>query len=138
MIIRPAVFDRYILALDIAGFGQALTEGRSHRRVRPGRRTVEKPDHRHRRLLRARRDGPCRRAAEQRDERAPPHHSITSSARASSVGGTSRPSALAVLTLMTISIFVENSIGRSPGFAPFRILSTNAAARPDPSLWLTP
>jgi len=32
---------------------------------------VEKPDHRHRRLLRARRDRPCSRAAEQRDELAP-------------------------------------------------------------------
>src|SRR5215208_4692415 len=32
-------------------------------------------------------------------------HSITSSARARSVGGISRPSALAVLTLMTISNF---------------------------------
>ena len=31
------------------------------------------------------------------------HYSITSSARASSVGGTSRPSALAVLRLMTSS-----------------------------------
>jgi hypothetical protein len=40
------------------------------------------------------------RTAEQRDERAPPH-SITSSARASSVGGTSRPSALAVRRLIT-------------------------------------
>src|SRR5262245_14068337 len=48
-------------------------------------------------LLRARREGPRRRcAAEQRDELAAPNHSITSSARASSVGGTSRPSALAV------------------------------------------
>ena len=43
--------------------------------------------------------GHARRAAEQRDELAPPH-SITSSARASSVGGTSRPSALAVLRLI--------------------------------------
>src|SRR5262249_10961568 len=33
----------------------------------------------------------------------PPHHSITSSARASSVSGTSRPSALAVLRLTTSS-----------------------------------
>src|SRR5262249_41532583 len=40
-------------------------------------------------LLRARRERPCRRAAEQRDELAAPH-SITSSARASSVGGTVR------------------------------------------------
>jgi hypothetical protein len=39
---------------------------------------------------------PRRRAAEQRDELAASHHSITSSARASSVGGTSRPSGLAV------------------------------------------
>jgi len=38
-------------------------------------------------LLRARRKRPCRRAAEQRDELAS-LHSITSSARASSVGGT--------------------------------------------------
>jgi hypothetical protein len=40
----------------------------------------------------ARRERPsgCR-AAEQRDEFAPPHHSITSSAMASSVGGTVRP-----------------------------------------------
>src|SRR5262249_10321752 len=45
------------------------------------------------------------RAAEQRDELAAPH-SITSSARASSVGGTVRPSALAVLRLMTSSYLV--------------------------------
>jgi hypothetical protein len=38
--------------------------------------------------------------AEQRDELAA-RHSITSSARASNVGGTSRPSALAVIRLMT-------------------------------------
>jgi hypothetical protein len=43
-------------------------------------------------LLRTRRKRPRRRAAEQCDELAPPH-SITSSARASRVGGTSRPSA---------------------------------------------
>src|SRR5262249_17591734 len=121
MIIRPAVFDRYILALDIAGFGQALTEGGSHRRVRPGRRTVEKPDHRHRRLLRARRLRPCRRrAAEQRYELAS-FHSITSSARASSVAGTSRPSALAVVRLITRSNLVGCSTGMSAGFAPRKI-----------------
>src|SRR5262245_30488944 len=54
------------------------------------RRTVEESDHRNR-LLCARRERPRRRAAEQRDEFAAVHHSITSSARASSVGGTSRP-----------------------------------------------
>jgi hypothetical protein len=51
-------------------------------------------------------------------------HSITSSARASSVGGISRPSALAVIRLMTRSNLVGCSTGRSAGFAPRRILST--------------
>src|SRR5262245_23022950 len=46
------------------------------------------------------------RAAEKRYELATPH-SITSSARASSVGGMSRPSALAVVRSMTRSNFVE-------------------------------
>src|SRR5262245_6378601 len=57
-------------------------------------------------LLRGHRDRPrSRRAAKQRDEIAP-LHSITSSARASSVGGTSRPSVLAVLRLIASSYFV--------------------------------
>jgi hypothetical protein len=48
---------------------------------------VQEADHRHGRLLRARRKRPDRRAAEERDELAS-LHSITSSARASSVGKT--------------------------------------------------
>ena len=48
-------------------------------------------------------------------------YSITSSARASSVGGMSRPSALAVLRLMTSSNLVGCSTGKSAGFAPRRI-----------------
>ena len=56
-------------------------------------------------------------------------HSITSSAATSSDGGTVRPSALAVLTLMARSNLVGCSIGRSAGFAPFMILSTKVAAR---------
>jgi hypothetical protein len=51
-------------------------------------------------------------------------YSITSSARASSVGGTSRPSAFAVVRLITKSNFVGCSTGMSLGFAPRRILST--------------
>jgi hypothetical protein len=51
-------------------------------------------------------------------------HSITSSARASSVGGTSRPIDLAVLRLTTSSYFVGNCTGSSEGLAPFRIRST--------------
>jgi hypothetical protein len=58
------------------------------------------------------------------DSECAPFHSITSSARASSVGGTSRPSALAVLRLITSSYFEACSTGRSAGLAPLRILST--------------
>src|SRR5262249_32424372 len=61
-----------------------------------------------------------RRAADERDEIAP-LHSITSSARARSVGGTSKPSAFAVIRLMTKSNLVGCSTGRSPGLAPRRI-----------------
>src|SRR5262245_25427048 len=56
-------------------------------------------------------------------------YSITSSARASSEGGTVSPSALAVLRLITSSNFVGCSIGMSPGLVPFKILSTKTAQR---------
>jgi hypothetical protein len=72
-------------------------------------------------LLRARRDRSRSRSAEQRDE-LPPLHSITSSARARSDVGTSRPSALAVLRFITSSNLVGRMIGRSAGFSPLRIL----------------
>ena len=52
-------------------------------------------------------------------------YSITSSARARIEGGTVRPSAFAVFKLNTSSNLVGCSIGRSAGFAPLRILSTN-------------
>src|SRR4051812_12442127 len=53
-----------------------------------------------------------------------PSHSITSSARARSVGGIVRLSALAVLTFRRSSNVVGICTGRSPGFAPLRIRST--------------
>jgi hypothetical protein len=56
-------------------------------------------------------------------------HSITSSARASNVGGTSSPSVCAVFRLMTRSNLVGRSAGMSAGFVPRRILSANSAAR---------
>src|SRR5262249_36729870 len=65
-------------------------------------------------LLPSRRQRPGRRPAEQRDELAPLDlctHSITSSARASSVGGTSRPSIRAVDALMTSSNFDDCTTG---------------------------
>jgi hypothetical protein len=85
---------------------------------------VQEPNYGHGALLRTHRDRPYSdRAAEQSDELAPPH-SITSSAVASSVGGTARPSALAVLTLITSSYFVGACTGRSPGRSPLRMRST--------------
>src|SRR5262245_53641752 len=97
--------------LDPAAFAQLL-----HKRGHPlaiGRRCglAQVPDGRQLpRLLPARREGPRCSAAEQCDERAA-LHSITSSARASSVGGTSIPSALAVLRLMTNSNLVDDCTG---------------------------
>src|SRR5262249_20218832 len=56
-------------------------------------------------------------------------HSITSLAVAISDGDTVRPSALAVLRLITSSNLVGCSTGKSAGLAPRSILSTNEAAR---------
>ena len=51
-------------------------------------------------------------------------HWITSSARSSSCGGIVRPSAFAVLRLITSSSLLGCSIGSSPGVAPLNIRST--------------
>src|SRR5262249_11926499 len=119
---RPAILDRHILALDIAGLLQTLMKRAYHGCEAVGQSAVEEPDHRHRRLLRARRERPRgRRAAEQQYELAA-LHSITSSASASSLSGIWRPSALAVLRLITNSNLVGCSTGNSAGFAPLRIL----------------
>src|SRR5262245_33111303 len=48
-------------------------------------------------------------------------HSITSSAMASSVAGTSKLSAFAVLRLMTSSNLVDCITGRSAGLSPLRM-----------------
>src|SRR5262245_55268306 len=121
--LRPAIFDRDVLTLDVTGFVQATAERAHYGSERLSRLSIQKSDHRHRRLLRPRRDRPRRRrAAEQRDELAPSDHSITSSARASKVAGISRPSALAVLRLMTKSNRVGCWMGSSPALSPSRIL----------------
>ena len=51
-------------------------------------------------------------------------YSMISSASADRFGGTSMPSALAVLRLMTNSNLVDCTTGKSPGFSPLRILPT--------------
>src|SRR3981081_4608860 len=121
MVFRPPILDRQVLPLDIADFVQTLAECRCEMRPSLRRSTVEESDHRHSRLLPARRKRPrSRRATEQRDELAAPH-SITSSARASRVAGTSRPSALAAFRLMISSYLVGACTGRSAGFSPLRM-----------------
>ena len=62
-------------------------------------------------------------------DQAVPAHSTTSSAAASRVCGMSIPRALAVLRLTIVTNLIGRSIGRSPGCAPLRILSTKSAMR---------
>src|SRR5262249_32125687 len=125
----PTVFDGDIFTLDVAGFFETALEC-GHEWAPLGRGCAAKdPDPGPPRLRRAPRKRPRnRRAADQRDEIAA-FHSITSSARASSVDGTSRPSVLAVLRLITSSYLVGACTGRSAGFSPLRMRSTYSAAR---------
>ena len=71
--IRRMVFDLQVLALDVAGFLQALTERRHQGRVPASRCGVEIPDHRHRGLLRPPDDWPRHSTPEARDELPPSH-----------------------------------------------------------------
>jgi hypothetical protein len=59
------------------------------------------------RLLRARRERPIARDTTNKGDEVPPPHSITSSARASRVGGTVSPSAFAVLRLSVLQRHTE-------------------------------
>src|SRR5262245_8290063 len=122
--VRPPIFDRHVPPLDVSGLAQTLAECGRELRACPTRTKIEIPDNWNG-CLRARRKRPSgRRAAEQRDEVAAGAHSITSSARASRVGGISRPSALAVVRLITSSNFVGCMTGRSAGFSPLRMRPT--------------
>jgi hypothetical protein len=61
---RPAEFDCQVLPRDESYFAQPFVESRDEIDVRLGRTSVQKSDHWHFRLLRARRERPRRRAAE--------------------------------------------------------------------------
>src|SRR5262249_42750016 len=126
-----AIFDSDVLTLDKACVFQTLTERGEELWGVAGRPGVEDPDHRHRLgLPRARRSRPCRgRSAEQRDELASLHHSITSSATNRMSRLIVSPTSLAAFTLMTSSNLVGRSTGKSAGFAPLSILSTYVAVR---------
>src|SRR5215469_13933464 len=73
LVLCPAILDRHILALDVAGFTKALAECGQISCTIDRRRAAEEPNHRHRRLLRARHERPRRRTTEQRYELAASH-----------------------------------------------------------------
>jgi hypothetical protein len=70
---RPAIFDLYVLSLNVADFLEAPLNGTQTERISFGRSWGKKSDHRHCRPLRTCHDRPSRRAAEKRDELAPLH-----------------------------------------------------------------
>jgi hypothetical protein len=67
--LRPAIFDRDVFSLNIAGFAQPLAERGHIRCIRTGGTADEVADHRHRLLLRTHRQRPTRhRAADEGDD----------------------------------------------------------------------
>ena len=70
--VRPAVFDRHAVAIDVTGFAQPCEKGRKFSRVILRRLGVEKPDHRRPRLLRAHYQGPYDYCAAERGYKLPP------------------------------------------------------------------
>jgi hypothetical protein len=120
-VVAVAELDHQVAALDIAkiskcGAHRAYVR-RQARRLLCGEPTDADDLRRALRRNGSRHDG----HGEEGKQKRAPSHSITSSARASSDGGTSRPRTLAVLRLMTNSNVVGNWTGRSAGFAPFKI-----------------
>src|SRR5256885_2387635 len=100
MAFGPAILDGDTLPDDVAGPLEAVRQPDDIVFVGCGRAGADKSDHRHRGLLRARRERPrCCRAAEQFNELAASHYSITASARASIVGEMAKPITHAVLRL---------------------------------------
>src|SRR5262249_52815029 len=128
---EPMVLNDSVLAFNVAGFAEAFRERCRMASGAIERSTTDKADHRQLlRLLRTRRQRRSRcRAAEQRDELAPLHHSITSSARARKDSGIVRPIAFAALTFTTSSNLVAWSTGRSAAEAPLRMRPTWTPAR---------
>ena len=122
-------FNDDVLSLDLAAFAQPGPESLVRHRSAPrGGEQHANSVHSPCVLRRCRLWPGCRRAADERNDLAT-IHSITSSARASTVGGSSKPIAFAVLRLMTSSYLVGACTGSSAGFSPLRMRSTYAAAR---------
>jgi hypothetical protein len=123
--VRPAIFDRERATLHPAELAQPLREGGRPLALAQRRALAQEADGRRLAgLLRPRRKRPSNarrgRAADKRDER-PAIRSITSSACASSVAGTSRPSARAVCRLRMNSNLAARITGRLAGASPLRM-----------------
>src|SRR6516165_11943574 len=116
MTASPPIFDCKVLALNITDLFQPFAQ-RGEKVGRLVKRRIPQEANYWLRWLRMHCHRPKCRAADKGNELAPPH-SITSFALASSEGGMLNPSALAVLRLMTSSIFVGACTGRSAGFSP--------------------
>src|SRR5438045_5212733 len=101
MALRPAVFDRNILSLDITGLGQSLAKRSDCRCIRAWCVTAKETDYRKTLLLRP--HLPDGSPKHQSDREIAPSHSMTSSARARITGGRVRPRVLAVFRLMANS-----------------------------------
>src|SRR5262249_6681230 len=72
--LRPVIFDRNVLTIQVTGLVQATAESRHLWSERLRRLPIQESDHRHRRLLRARRERPDGyTAAKKCDEFPPPH-----------------------------------------------------------------
>jgi hypothetical protein len=74
LILCPPVCDRHVLALDMPGLPQALTESAQPVRHRVGRSGIEESNHRRRRLPRARRKRPSDCGAAERAKKFAPSH----------------------------------------------------------------
>ena len=103
---------------DLGALRRALG-GRFGSKAEPDGPEIRLPHHPQYRTLSARSA-----MSEKCQHRKSPPHSITSSAVATRVCGTVRPSALAVLRLITSATLVDCCTGRSAGLSPFRIRST--------------
>src|SRR5262249_53324101 len=110
-----------ILTFGISQIGQTGPETLEYSPNRKFRTQIEPANRRHCGLLGTRSAWPnSSRTGDKGDERAA-LHSITSSARAISEGGTVRPSAFAVFKLITNSNFLGCNTGKSAGLSPLRM-----------------
>ena len=111
---RPAVLDDEVLPLDLAQLAETLSERLDARGHSTWVRVADVSDARRGLPRRLRPAGERRgeHAQSASDEGSPVHYWITSSARASTAGGIVRPSAFAVLRLITSSNLVGCSTGR--------------------------